>query len=75
LVESLNIYLSDKRQIKFVKRLNYLITACNEVDKDLNGILLSPSMIRGSLMGKFNFTDKGIEINPSALRTWLRDLK
>jgi hypothetical protein len=74
LIQSQNIYLTDERQIKFVKRLTDLVSLWNEVDRDLKGILITPQ-IRGSLMGKFNITDKGIEINPSVLREWLQDLK
>jgi hypothetical protein len=74
LINSGNIYCTDEKQIKFARRLIDLVTLWNEVDRDLQGVLITPQ-IRGSLMGKFNITDKGIEIKPEVLKTWLRDLK
>jgi hypothetical protein len=74
LINSGNIYCTDEKQIKFARRLTDLVTLWNEVDRDLQGVLITPQ-IRGSLMGKFNITDKGIEINPDVLKTFIRDLK
>ena len=76
-IDSQSIYASDGRKIKFVKRLNDMIEAMNEVDEYLNSTLLSNPLLKQSLFSKFNFNEIGnnhykIAISPEILKTWLQ---